>query len=481
MKALIIGLGEVGKYVAAVLTEEKHDVTLVDADAASLAKAEETVDALALRGHGASMRTLREAGVAQADLVVAVTNRDEVNLLATLMAKQLGARRTVARVTNRAYLDDDDRGYYHNFLGIDLVVSTQILVANEIHKLIKSVGAVAVENFADNRVELVEIPVLEEARAAGTPLQDLSLPEDVLVAALLREGKVIIPGGADVVLAGDEVFLIGRIEKLGEAESLFGRTAQQKARKVVIIGGGDVGYSVARLVERDGLDVTLFDESAERCEELAHLLHRTVIINGDGTDLNLLREERVEHADVFVATSGDDEVNLMSSLLAKNLGARKTVTLVNRPDYVPTYAHLGLDATVSPRLFAASQILKYAREGEVVAVSLLAEGKAEILELIPQEGSAVVGTPLMDLNFPRGALVAAVATAEGALVPDGQHVIEAGNNVVVFTLPEVRPAVERLFRKRLFGLGKLFGGNGERGGEGEEEKGGEGEWGSGGH
>lgn len=467
MKALIIGLGEVGKYVAAVLAQEKHDVTLVDADAASLAKAEETVDALALRGHGASMGTLREAGADKADLVVAVTDRDEINLLSALMAKQLGAGRTVARVTNRAYLDDDERGYYHNFLGIDLVVSTQILVANEIHKLIKSFGAVAVENFADNRVELVEIPVTEDARVAGKPLSDLSLPENVLVAALLRHDKVIIPGGADVVLAGDEVFLIGRIENMREAEQLFGRTQQRRAHKVVIIGGGDVGYSVARLAERDGLAVTLFDESPERCDELAHLLHRTVIINGDGTDLNLLREEGVQNTDVFVATSGDDEVNLMSSLLAKNLGARKTVTLVNRPDYIPTYEHLGLDATVSPRLFAASQILKYAREGEVVAVSLLAEGKAEILELIPQEGSAIVGTPLMDLNFPRGAVVAAVATEAVAVLPTGRHVIEAGNSVVVFTLPDVRPAVERLFRKRLFGLGKLFGG------EGEAEKGNE--------
>ncbi len=177
MRAVIIGMGEVGKYIAAVLTDEKHDVTIVDVDAANLAKAEEKVDALALQGHGASMRTLRQANVDGADLLIAVTNRDEINLLAALMARQLGARRTVARVTNRAYLADDDRGYYHHLLGIDLIVSTQILVANEIHKLIKSFGAVAVENFADNQIELVEIPVTDEARAAGQPIRDLKLPE----------------------------------------------------------------------------------------------------------------------------------------------------------------------------------------------------------------------------------------------------------------------------------------------------------------
>ncbi len=462
MRAVIIGMGEVGKYIAAVLTDEKHDVTIVDVDAANLAKAEEKVDALALQGHGASMRTLRQANVDGADLLIAVTNRDEINLLAALMARQLGAHRTVARVTNRAYLADDDRGYYHNLLGIDLIVSTQILVANEIHKLIKSFGAVAVENFADNQIELVEIPVTDEARAAGQPIRDLKLPDGCLLAALLRDEQVVLPGGADVVLPGDEVFLIGKIEQLREAEQLFGTGRQRGAHKVVIIGGGDIGYSVARLLERERLDVVLIDEESERCEELAHLLHRTVIINGDGTDLNLLREERVQHSDVFVATSGDDEVNLMSSLLAKNLGAEKTITLVNRPDYVPTYELLGIDATVSPRLFAANQILKYARQGEVVAVSLLAEGKAEILELVPQEESPIVDKPLRDVNFPHGALVAAVATDEGAVVPGAHHVIRAGNNVVVFTLPEARPAVERLFRKRLFALGSLTGGDGKQ-------------------
>jgi len=457
VKAIIIGMGEVGKYIASVLTAEKHDVTLVDTDALNLSKAEEMVDALALRGHGASMRTLRQANVKGADLVAAVTNRDEVNLLAALTAKELGARRTVARVTNREYLEDDDRGYYHNLLGIDLVVSTQILVANEIHKLIKSIGAVAVETFADNRVEMVEIPVKDDARAVGKPLKDLSLPSNTLVAALLREEQVIIPSGGDVVLAGDAVFLIGRMEKLAEAEKLFGKMRQQEASKVVIVGGGEIGYSVAKLLESESLDVTLIEEDSDRADELARTLHNTVIINGDGTDLKLLREERVQYADVFVATSGDDEVNLMSSLLAKNLGAKKTVTLVNRPDYIPTYELLGLDATVSPRLFAANQILKYAREGEVVAVSLLAEGKAEILELIPQEGSPIVGKPLMDINFPQGALVAAVATEDGAVVPDGRHIIRPGNNVVVFTKPDVRSDVERLFRKRMFSLGSLVG------------------------
>ena len=457
MKAVIIGMGEVGRYVARVLAEEKHDVTILDGDTTNLTKAEEAMDVLALHGNGASMQSLRQANVHQADLVAAVTDRDEVNMLAALAAKHLGAAQTIARVTNPDYLDGEERGFYHGLMGIDLVVSVQVLVANEIFKLIQSVGAVAVENFADNRVEVVQIPVGDEVKVTGKPLKDLALPDQTIVAAILRQGEVIIPGGADAVLEGDEVFLFGTREQIPKIEVLFGKTRERSARKVVIVGGGDIGLAVARLLEDERLDVTLIDQDADRCDELARRLHNTVILNADGTDLGLLREEGVDRADVFVAASGDDEVNLMSSLLAKNLGAGKTITLVNRPDYVPTYEELGLDATVSPRLFAASQILKYARQGEVVSVSLLEDGKAEILEIIPEEGSTVVGKRLVDLNFPRGAVVAAVATPEGVLIPGGKDAIRAGNNVVVFTLPEVRPDVERLFRRRLFALDKLMG------------------------
>jgi trk system potassium uptake protein TrkA len=200
--------------------------------------------------------------------------------------------------------------------------------------------------------------------------------------------------------------------------------------------------------------VTLIDADGDRCGLLSRRLHQAVILHGDGTDLALLKEERVGDADVFVAASGDDETNLMASLLARQLGAGKTVTLVHRPDYVPTYELLGLDAVVSPRQFAAGQLLRYVRRGEVVSVSLLEGGKVEVLEIVPEAGSAIVGHRLADLTLPRGAVLAAVARADGSVtVPDGKTVLASGDPVVVFTLPSVRAEVERLFRKRLFGFG----------------------------
>ncbi|MCI0697076.1 Trk system potassium transporter TrkA [candidate division KSB1 bacterium] len=450
MKVIVIGMGEVGKYIASVLSKEKHDVIILDANAAALAKAEEMMDVMALHGHGASIKTLRQAKVEEADLVLGVTGRDEINLLAAITAKQLGAKRTVARVSNRDYLGDADRGFYHNLLGIDLAISVQILVANEIKKLIKSIGAVAIEDFADNRVEMMQIAVEEELAVVKKPLRDIDLPDDCLVAAILRNENVIIPSGADEIWPGDEVFLIGTIENIPRLEKMFGKKREHGIRKVVIVGGGDVGFSVAKLLERESIDVILIEQNGERCEELSQKLHHAVIINGDGTDIGLLREEKMEHCDVFVAVSGNDEENLASGLLAKNLGAKRIVVLVDKPDYVPLYELLGIDATVTPSLFAANQILKYVREGEVVAVSMLEEGKAEILEIVPSPGSPIVNQPLREVNFPRGAVIAAVAREDGVFVPKGKDVIKAGNNVVVFTTPKVRPAVERLFRKKLF-------------------------------
>jgi len=450
LKVIVIGMGEVGKYIASVLSQEKHDVIIVDVSAAALAQAEETMDVLALRGHGASMKTLQEAKVQEADLVLGVTGRDEINLLAAITAKQLGAKRTVARVSNRDYLGDTERGFYHNLLGIDLVISVQILVANEIRKLIKSVGALAIEDFADNRVEMMQLAIEDELGVLEKPLRDLDMPDGCLVAAILRNENLIIPGGADEILIGDEVFLIGTVENIPRLERMFGKKRKYNVRKVAIVGGGDVGFSVARLLERESVDVILIEKNRERCAELSQKLHRTVIINGDGTDLSVLREEKMQNCDVFVAVGGYDEDNLVSSLLAKNLGAQRTVVVVDKPDYAQLYEMLGIDATVSPRLFAANQILKYVREQEVVSVSLLEDGKAEILEIIPSPGSHIVNKPLREVNFPRGAVITAVAGADTVFVPKGKDIIKAGNLVVVLTKPAVRPEVERLFRKKMF-------------------------------
>ncbi len=454
MDIIVIGLGEVGKYITSVLVGEGNNVTVVDRDASALGAVEEGMDVLAWRGNGATLRGLEETRAAQADLVIATSSEDESNILASIMAKQLGARRVIARVSNRIHMPNE-QGVFYNYFGVDLLISPEMLTAIEITKQVRSVGAIMVENFADNRIELIQLAIGEENPLLDRPLHNISqeylLGRGLGIAGILREGALLIPSGADSIQVGDEVFIIGRCESMDQIEGIFGKTRRRSAHRAMLIGGGEIGFSVAREMERLGIDVVLIERDPNRADELAEQLHRTTILNGDGTNLPLLEEEGAGNVDVFIAVSPDDETNLMAGLLAKRLGCKKVVALVHRPDYGPIYEQLGIDAAISPRLLAARQIVKYVREGEVVSTAVLADGRGEILELIAAEGCRIVNKPLIDTNFPRGAMIGAVAGPSGVYVPSGSDVIRPGNTVIVFTTPQVRPQVERMFRKPLMG------------------------------
>jgi trk system potassium uptake protein TrkA len=447
MNIIVIGMGEVGKHIAQVLTGEDHNVKIVDSDPDVLNRASGQLDAMSMLGQGAAPSTLKKLGIERCDILIAVTDNDEINMLACHLGKELGARRTIARVSSSDYLDGDN-GFYYNLLGIDLVLSPQTLAAQEIVKLVRSLDAVFIENFADNRIEMMQLPVKEQVPAVGVPLRDLETPPNVLVAAILRNDEILVPGGEDSVQVDDEVFLIGRTEDIGKSEDLFGHKASTPFRKVVIVGGGAIGLSVAGALEQSGHEVYLIDWNRQRCDELADTLSGTEVICGDGTNLSLLQELKVQNADVFITVSRRDEVNLMAALLAKELGVRKTIALVHRADYATIYEHLGVDATISPRRFAAAQILKYVRAGEVVSVSVLEDGKGEVLEIVVPEKAPIVGKPLRDMKIPRGAVLGAVAGPQGVVVPTGETVIAAGSTVIVFTTPAVRPAIEKFFARK---------------------------------
>jgi trk system potassium uptake protein len=451
---IVIGMGEVGKYITSVLVGEGHNVTIVDENQSALGAVEETTDVLAWRGNGATLHGLTETRAGQADLLIATSNQDETNILASIMAKKLGAHKVIARVSNRGHMPDE-QGVYYNFFDVDLLISPEILTAIEINKQVRSVGAIMVENFADNRVELMQLAIDEKSQLINRPLIEISkqhlFGKGIGVAAILRDGALLIPSGADAMVPDDEVFLIGRGSSMEEIEEMFGKTRRLSAHRVMLVGGGEIGFSVARELEQRGIEIILIERDSNRADELAKLLDHTTVLNGDGTNLALLEEEGAGKCDVFITASPDDETNLMAGLLAKRLGCQKVVALVHRPDYGPIYEQLGIDAAISPRLLAARQILKYVREGEVASVSVIAEGRGEILELVAPEECRIVGKTLMDVNIPRGMMIGAVAGETGVFVPDGKDIIRPGNTVIVFTTPAVRPAVERLFRKPLFG------------------------------
>ncbi len=448
-------MGEVGKQISSVLVGADNNVTIVDVSQSALNSAEEMMDVLAWRGHGASIQTLQAIKADKADLIIAATNDDESNILACLQAQKLGTRKAIARVANRAHLPTEE-GIYYGIFDIDLVISPEILTAIEITRHVRSVGTLMVENFADNKIELVQLAVDEKSSLINQPLMDIA-PElqfgrGIAIAAILRDGAILVPGGADSVMPHDEVFVIGKSENMDEVEKLFGRNRRLTAHRVMLVGGGEIGLGVAKTLEARHLEVTLIERDLMRADNLSEMLNHTTVLNGDGTNLNILEEEGAGACDVFIAVSPDDATNLMAGLLAKRLGCKKVIALVHRPDYSLIYEQLGIDHAISPRVLAAQQILKYVGEGEVVAVTNLPGGGGHILELTAQEGSRIVGKSLIDANIPRGAIIGAVADEKSVYVPSGQDTIRPGNTAIVFTTPKVRPQVERLFRRPFWGL-----------------------------
>jgi len=441
----VFGLGEVGKHIASVLSKEDHNVTVVDADPEIIASVSDRLDVRAIAGQGGSIKIMNKTDIKNTDLVIAVTNIDEVNILTSLIAKNMGAKKVIARVDSREYLPDS-QGSYQGLFGIDLVISPEILSAIEISKLIGYLGATFITEFADGRVELMQITQKMMPGVTGVPLKNLETPDDMLVTGVIRDKKLIIPSGDTVLEEGDKVFVIGKRDAIEDGAEFFGAMTNEGAEKVVLLGGGEIGFAVAKLLEGTNISVVLIEWKKSRCEFLSEQLNEALIINGDGTDIELLKQEQVRDADVFVAASKRDEVNLMSGLLAKELGCKKTIAIVHRPDYLPVYEHLGLDATISPRRFAADKILKYVRSGEVVSVFDIDLGKGEILEFEAQAGSKIVGTTLKDLPIPKGTIIGALAREDEVIIPTGNDEVKAGDKVIVFTTPGVRPKVENLFR-----------------------------------
>lgn len=451
MNIVIVGMGEVGRHISRVLVGEDHNVVIIDYDPGALASAEETIDAMVLQGHAGNLKTLRQANVAEADLFIAVTDNSEANLLSAIRAQEEGAKKTIARVAEQAYFEED-HGMFAGMFGIDLVINPQALIALEMHKIVRSSNAVAVEDFADNRVEMVQLPIQDITMAVNRPLRDVKLPENTLIAALIRDHELIVPGGDDSILPGDEVLAVGRIDQIPKVEKLFKRERRKYTKRVIIVGGSQTGATLAEALVEDGIEVLLVEKDRDKCRELSETLPGVIILHGDGTDVHMLEEERMDHTDAFVAVSGEDEVNLMASLLARDLGARRVVAMVHKPDYGPICERLGIDSFLSPRLEVAKQVLKYVRAGEVVGITPVLEDAGEFLEFIAPDEARIVGKPLKDVGFPKGANICAVVNEKGAFVPRGDYVIEPQDRVVVFTIPENRRAVEKAFQKAgLFG------------------------------
>jgi len=446
MRVLVVGAGEVGFHLARRLSEENQDVVLIDGDPDRAEFAGQQLDVMTVAGNGASLSVLQQAGVVGARMLLAVTSRDEVNLVACLAAKRLGVAFAIARISSPEYYE---RGSVlsREQMGIDLMINPERECAWDTFQLLQSAAATDVAQFAGGRVQLIGLQVREGAPAAGRTLTEIAKIQGgshYVTAAVVRDGVTVIPRGDTRIEAGDRLYVVAPTTEVQGIPPLAGYDRFRLSR-VMIAGGSAEGEFLAQVLEEHGVETTILDRDRRRCVELAERLPKALVLHADATDLELLEMEGVSGVDGFVAATGHDETNLLSSLLAKSAGARKVVSLVHKFEYLRLVPRVGVDASVSPRMSAVNAILRYVRKGRVMTVASLAGISAEAIEFRVEEGTRVAGKALKDIHFPSGGVVGTITRGTEIITPRGEDVIQAGDEVIVFALPEAIPEVEELF------------------------------------
>ncbi|MBN1102631.1 MAG: Trk system potassium transporter TrkA, partial [Deltaproteobacteria bacterium] len=404
MKIIIVGAGEVGFHIAQKLSEENQDVCLIDKDPEKVKRITENLDVQAFLGSGTSPEILRAAGIKDADMLVAATDSDEVNLIACLLARHLNHYvLKVARVRSPEYLSEQEL-FSRDLLAVDQIINPESVMVETIRNLMMVPGASDVIEFVGGRVKLIGITIKPDSPFAGRQLLSFKGMEGkVLVGAIVRGDQVFIPHGQDTIRAHDLVYLVVRGEELPRGQGFF-NMEEKELRRVMIVGAGQTGSALAVALDQTKLHVKIIDKDAQRCAALAERLEKGIVINGDGTDRNLLQEENIADTDFMVSITGDEESNVLISLLGKSLGAKKSITRINKLSYIPLVSAIGIDTVVSSRLSAIRAILQFIRKGKVISVAPLKGEHAEAIEAEALETSDIVNIPLAQVKFPKGAL-----------------------------------------------------------------------------
>lgn len=444
MNIVIVGAGEVGQHLADILSREEHAVTVVDPDPSKSRRMTESLDVQALVGDGTRADTLTNAGASTAHLVIAVSDDDHVNMLTSVVAKKLGAERVILRLKDTQVLTDF-RYFYKDALGFHVVLSTEELAAESILSTVRERHALEVESFADGKVQLRRLPLRESSELTSAPLGDLRIPPGVLVVALQRDREFLVPSGEDELRVGDQVYVLGQTRDLDAFERVAGETVVWK-RSAVIMGAGSIGREIARrLSDSPGIEVFVIEKDRARAQALSSESRGAVtVLVGDATDFTLLQEERIATASVFVATTNDDEINMIACMLAKGHGAERTVALIQKSGYREVYDFLeGVDQAISPRALCAAHILRYVRAGSPRAISVIGQGAAEVLELQTTIKDAI---KVKKMGLPKGAVVGAIVHEESVSIATGDSVVRPGDTLIVFTVVEKLEEVERVLR-----------------------------------
>ena len=451
MKIIILGAGQVGGNLAASLVAENNDITVVDLDAARLAMLQDRFDLRTVRGHAAHPEILKQAGAEDSDMLVAVTQSDETNLVACRIASTLfNVPTRIARIRSKDFLGQEE-GFLAEHFGVDHIISPEQEVTDTLRRLIEHPEALQVLDFAEGKVRLIAVRAYHGGPLVGHELQDIKrhMPNlECRIPAVYRRDRGIVPKGITVIEPGDEVFFLARKQDIPSVMREL-RRMDRPVKKVMIAGGGNIGRRLAARLEHD-YEVKLIDHNKATCALLAEQLHRTLVLQGDATDEDLLEQENIASMDVFCSLTNDDEDNIMSALLAKRMGAHRVMALINRSAYVDLVQGGEIDIAISPAQATVGPLLSKIRRGDMVAVHSLRRGAAEVLEVVVHgdaKTSKVVGKRIEEMGLPEGAAVAAIIRNNDVIIAHHDTLIAGEDHLILFALNKrIIPRVEKLFQ-----------------------------------
>ncbi|OGQ85361.1 MAG: hypothetical protein A2289_01380 [Deltaproteobacteria bacterium RIFOXYA12_FULL_58_15] len=446
MQIVIVGAGVVGTALAEQLSHEGHQVSVIDRDRHKVRELSEKLDVLGVHGNAAMPSVLRRAGIQEAQMVIAVTDVDEVNVIVGMMAMRLGVEHRIVRIRNSEYLDENCI-ISPQELGIEHVINPEPAIVDALVRMIEIPGSVDVATLAGGQVLMLGFDIEEDSPAAGkttAELREVSDLDSFLFIDIMRGDEVIVPKGNDRILPGDNVHILVAEGTVPFLLPIIHRQRRQTAR-VILLGASRIGVELAKAMEGRVERMVLIEPDPGLAEEAASVLKKTTVLQGEGTDLEVLEEASIGTCDLFCAVSDNDQRNMLAALLARKHGAKKEAVLVHQPEFVPVLDSLGVEIVINPRLVTVSEALMHVRRGLVHSVTRLAGSRGEILEIEAQPGSRVVGAPLKALNFPKNALVGAIVRDDIMQIPTGDTIIQPGERVVVYALQEAIAAIEKLF------------------------------------
>lgn len=435
MKIFIVGAGQVGSNLAFKLNKEGHDVTIIDKRTDKIEEIEKMMDVRAINS-SLSPKLLKELDVASAHMLIAVTDVDEINLISCQIARKYNVLHKIARVNNLQYdvkYSEMDAGDF----GADLIINQMSQTAAEVVQLVRTPGSTDIANFSDNEVELVAYRIHPESLLANRhllSLKELEAFQDHLVVAINRDGNTIIPSGKSKLLGGDKIYIIGRADTVSRIAPLVGNYSK-KVRKVMIFGGTALGAHLAEEIEKLGMQVALIEPDKDRCFELTGILNKTIVIHGSGSDLNMLKMEGIQSTDVFISVTLNEESNLLACMMAKRNGTRRTMALIQKPEFMQMSSPIGVDVTISPKISTEGAILKYVRKGKVHNVASIKGTDTEVLEIEAEFNSMITAKAIKDLNIPKGVIIGAIKREHHVIIPSGNTQVQAGDRVIIFHLP----------------------------------------------